>query len=386
MKSPLRLALLLLALLSAVALAGCTPKGEALENEAKTEDEDKDKKKKKVEELVPVEVALLETGPIESVLRFSTNLQAESEVQVFSEAARLVTELLVEEGDRVGKGDVLLRLQDEEQRSALARVESQIERARREHARQKNLFERELIPEQTFNDSTYELEQLELTLEDSRRELSYTEVRAPISGTVTVRMVNLGDHITMNQRLFDLVDFDTIVARVYVPENELVRLAVGQDARIFSQSLGPEPRAGKVLRIAPIVDPKSGTVKVTVDVPRQSGLVPGMYVEAELVTATLDDALLLPKRAVIYDDNRTFIFRLEEDMKVDRLEVTPLLMDRESIQPAAGVVAVGDRIVVAGHAGLRDGAKVRLAGEKPPKDDEETEDDEGETTDDGEEA
>ena len=109
---------------------------------------------------MPVEVIALQRGAIESVLRFSSNLEAESQVQVFSQAKRLVTELLVEEGDRVRKNQVLLRLQDDEQRSALAKARSQLEKAEREYERQKRLFAQELISEQAFNDATYELEQL----------------------------------------------------------------------------------------------------------------------------------------------------------------------------------------------------------------------------------
>ncbi len=352
----------LLLVLLVVPLTGCTREGLAMES---SEEDNADGEKDKKKELVPVEIAELGYGPIEAVLRFSTNLEAESEVQVFSQAARRVTELLVEEGDQVEKGDLLLRLQDEEQLSNLARVESQVERSRREHERQKNLYERDLIPEQAINDATYELAQLELSYDDAKRELSYTEVRAPISGRVTRRLVNLGDHITVNQHLFDIVDFETIVARVYVPEKERERLAVAQPARLFSESLGGEMRRGEVLRIAPIVDPQSGTVKVTVSVPRREGLVPGMYVEVELVTATHEEALLLPKRAVVYDDNRSFIFRVDDEMKVERLEIQPLLADREFIEPVPGQLQLGEKVVVAGQAGLKDGAKVRLAGEKP---------------------
>ena len=228
------LTLLLLLLLT---LAGCS-KGQTSGSdsdgknaEAETKKEDGEKKEGDEEdekdELPPVEVVSLEHGSIEAVLRFSTNLEAESEVQVFSQAARLVTQLLVEEGDRVRKGQVLLRLQDEEQRSELARIESQLDKARREYQRQKNLFTKKLVSEQVMNDATYEVEQLEIALEDARRSLGYTEVRAPISGTITGRHVNLGDHITVNQQLFDLVDFNTIVARVYVPEKELSRLRKG---------------------------------------------------------------------------------------------------------------------------------------------------------------
>ncbi|MEM1178185.1 MAG: efflux RND transporter periplasmic adaptor subunit [Acidobacteriota bacterium] len=320
----------------------------------------KEEKKEKKEDLVPVEVQALELGAIEAVLRFSTNLEAESEVQVFSQAARQVTELLVEEGDRVREGQVLLRLQNEEQQSSLARTDSQLAKAKREYERQKSLFAQELISEQAMNDATYEVEQLELALEDARRELSYTEVRAPIRGTVTSRLVNLGDTVTVNQHLFDLVDFDTIVARVFVPEKDLPRLGLDQTARLFSQAIDGA-RQGEVIRISPIVDPRSGTVKVTVGIPRNQGLRPGQYVEVELVVATRDDALLMPKRALIFDDTQVFVYRLDDEMRVERLEISPELEDRQHVVPSAGIVSAGDRIVVAGQAGLKDGSKVRLA-------------------------
>ncbi len=389
--APVAAAICTLVLLLVLGAAGCSNTDRAADSnddkkDAAGEEEQQDGEEKKEEELPPVEVVSLEHGAIEAVLRFSTNLEAESEVQVFSQAARLVTRLKVEEGDLVSKDQVLVRLQDEEQKSALARIESQLEKARREYRRQENLFAKELISEQVINDATYEVEQLELALGDAERNLSYTEVRAPISGTITGRHVNHGDHITINQHLFDLVDFDTIVARVYVPEKELARLRVGLAARLFSASIGGEARGGEVIRIAPIVDPTSGTVKVTIGIPRNQGLLPGMYVEVELVTETREHALLVPKRAVVYDQNQAFLYRLSEDMTAERLRVVVLLEDRENIMPATGdsaggtpasgtpaggtpaggTPAAGDRIVVAGQAGLKHGAKVRLAGQRGP--------------------
>ncbi len=366
--------ILVLFLLLTLALAGCSSEGTTVDandgdkdTKAEKKDDDEDSETKK-EELPPVEVVHLARGPIEAVLRFSTNLEAESEIQVFSQAARLVTGLEVEEGNRVRKGQVLVRLQDEEQRSELARIESQQAKARREFERQQNLFAQELVSEQVINDATYEVEQLELALADARRNLSYTEVRAPIAGTITGRHVNLGDHITVNQHLFDLVDFNTIVARVYVPEKELARLSTGQAARLFSASIGETARKGVVTRIAPIVDPQSGTVKVTVGIPGYQGLLPGMYVEVELVTDTREEVLLVPKRAVIYDQNQAFLYRVNDDLTAERLRIKVVLEDRENIMPATGDgssanLRLGDQIVIAGQAGLKDGIKVRLAGQ-----------------------
>ena len=310
------------------------------------------------EEAVPVALATLGRGRIESVLRFSTNLEAESRVEVLAESSRKVQQLLVEEGDKVRRGQVLIRLQDEAQRTDMARIEGQLAKARRELKRNENLFEQQLISEQTHNDARYDVEQLELALADAERELSYTEVRAPIAGTVTQRLVKVGDHITVNQHLFDIIDFDSIVARVYVPEKELVRLSRGQVARITTQALGAAERFGSIDRIAPVVDSRSGTVKVTVAIPAGEGLLPGMYVSVALVTAVHDDALLVPKRALVYDDDQLYIFRVGAGDRVERLLVQPVLEDRDHIEPA-GVLSAGDRIVVAGQAGLKDGSLIR---------------------------
>ena len=343
--------------------------GDSSAEESASDDGGKDKKAEdgeedEADEAVPIEVFVLGRGPIESVLRFSTNLEAESEVQVFSEAARQVRQLFVEEGDDVRRGQVLIRLQNEQQQTSLSRVESQLAKARKDFERQESLYRQNLISEQLYNTAVYDIEQLELALSDAKRELSYTEVRAPISGTVTERFVNVGDHMTMNQHLFDIVDFDSIVARVYVPEKELVRTRVGQDARLFADATGGDERRGTVDRIAPRVDPRSGTVKVTISIPRNQALLPGMYVSVELITEVHDNAILLPKKALVYDASQIFVFRMAGEDRVERLMVVPALEDRDNIEPAGGLEE-GDQIVVAGQASLKDGSLVRLVGAAP---------------------
>lgn len=307
----------------------------------------------------PVEVAVLARGPIEATLKFSADLEAEVAVPVFSQAARRVIRLLVEEGDEVERGDLLITLEDDEQRNALAKVESQVQKARRDWERQKSLFERELVAEEVFTQATYDLEQLEIGLDDTERELSYTEVRAPIRGTITGRTISVGDYVTLNQQLFDMVDFDSLVVRVYVPERDLARIAVGQPVRLASQAAVGRVFGGTVDRIAPVVDSRTGTVKSTIMVPYREGLLPGMFLQVEIVTAVRDDALLVPKRALILDDDQSFVFRVSDDDTVERLPVVAVLQDAASVEVAKGL-AIGDRVVVAGQAGLKPGDSVRV--------------------------
>ena len=341
----------------------------ANDSSEKKKDDDRKKKRKKgdedekKEEAVPVEVSELSLGPIESVLAFSANLEAENQVSVVAEAQRQVTELLVEEGDRVRRGQVLLRLQNDEQTSALAKVKSQVAKAEREFARQERLYEQELISEEDFNNASYELEQLRISLADAERELGYTEVRAPISGTVTTRMINLGDQVQIGQELFELIDFESIVARIYVPEKHLTELRTGLPANVSAQAAAGLDYACTVKRIAPIVDPKSGTVKVTVAVGAKPHLRPGMYVDVNLITTTHSEAILVPKRAVVYDNDQMYVYRVKGKDRVERVFIQPLLTDKYNVEPVSGLSA-GDRVVIAGQAGLKEGALVKLPGQE----------------------
>jgi membrane fusion protein (multidrug efflux system) len=322
---------------------------------------------------VPVEVAALQLGPIEEVLKLAVSLEAEQEVKVYSRTANRVVELLVEEGDVVEKDQLLVRLEDELQTIAVAKAQNDKDKAQREFERQKPLYEQNLVSEQAFTDAQFELKRFSLALDDAKRELDYTRIRAPIPGTITRRLVNLGDYVTANQHLFDIVAFDSIVARVFHPEKHLRKLNLGQDARVRASALGDQEFSAYVKRISPIVEAKSGMVKVTLGFKELGTLRPGMHVETEIVLTTHTNALLIPKRALVYDGDQTYAYRLLPERKVERVLVEPEMSDTLHVLPASGFKA-GDQIVVAGQTGLKDGALVRLPGdpeEKPENKEEE---------------
>ena len=102
---------------------------------------------------------------------------------------------------------------------------------------------------------------------------------------------------------------------------------------------------------------------MTARVPRTPGVVPGMFVEAELVTAVHPEALLVAKRALVYDGDQIFVFRIGDDQRVERVLVRALLEDNEHIEPDNSLHE-GDRLVVAGQAGLKANALVRVVGDE----------------------
>ncbi|PIE90749.1 MAG: hypothetical protein CR997_04860 [Acidobacteria bacterium] len=320
---------------------------------------DKENEKKKKTDKIPVEVTELQRGSIESVLKATTHLEAEEEVKVIARTSNMVKELLVEEGDRVQKDQPLLLIEDSQQKRNIRKAENDVVKMQMQFDRQQNLFKKNLISEKDFNEVKYSLMQKELALEDAKRELEFTVVKAPIGGTVTGRYIKTGDQVSAGQHLFDIIDFESLVARIYVPETNLVHLKEGQQARILTTALGERLFKGSIKRIAPVVDNKTGTVKVTVAVGSQQGLKPGMYVNLELILDKHLNALLIPKRALTYDADQIFVFKLKEDRKVERVLVVPVLSDNDNIEPSEGFHD-GDTIVIAGQSGLKDGAIVRL--------------------------
>jgi membrane fusion protein (multidrug efflux system) len=312
---------------------------------------------------IPVEVAILDLGPIESVLKASSNLEAESEIDVPARTANRVKELLVEEGSQVNEGDLLVQLEDDIQIIQVSKAENQVLEAREEYERQVSLHKQNLISDQVFSQSKFQLQQLELNLQDAERELGYTQIRAPIKGKITQRLVKVGDQISAGQQLFTIIDFESIVARLYVTEKALRQIQENQLVRVTSTAFPGKVFNGHVLRIAPVVESKSGMIKVTVGFHDVGPLLPGMYVDGSVITSSKPDALLLPKKAVLYDGEQRFVFRVKDNNEVERVLLVAGLEDAENVEPISNLER-GDRIVIAGQTGLKDGSKVRLPGEE----------------------
>lgn len=322
-------------------------------------DKDKTKNDPSEKPTIPVEVAILGLGPIESVLKASSNLEAESEVNVLARTSNRVKSLLVEEGSQVKAGDLLLQLDDDIQTIQVSKAKNQVLESREEYERQKSLHAQNLISDQVFSQSKFQLQQLELNLQDAERELGYTQIHAPIHGKITQRMVKVGDQVSAGQDLFTIIDFDSIVARLYVTEKALSKIRTKQPVRVESTAFPDEIFNGHILRIAPVVESRSGMIKVTVGFQDVGPLLPGMYVDGSIITSSKPDALLLPKKAILYDGEQRFVFRVNESEEVERVLLLAGLEDAENVEPAS-FLKKGDQIVIAGQTGLKDGSKVKL--------------------------
>ena len=347
-------------------LAGCS--AEFNGKEAK-DGADKKGEKARNEKAVLVELAEVKRGMIESILERSAPLEAEAQVEVAARTSNPAIELLVEEGDTVDKDQVLLRLESDKQKNDHDQAKSQLDKEQVDFDRQESLYRDNLISEQEYRNAKFSLTQRRLAFEEAKRQFEYTEVRAPIKGTITLRDVKVGDQVGSGRKIFEIIDFDSTVAVIHVPEQYLPQLKPDIEARLISNTLGDTVFAGYVKRISPIVEARAGTIKVTVGVTKLGALRPGMWVDVELVLDTKQKALLIPKKSIVYDNDQTFAFKLHTDTngvkRVKRQLVLPENSDKVHIEPTDGF-SVGEKVVVAGQSGLKENSRIREVGDPDP--------------------
>lgn len=309
----------------------------------------------------PVVTTRVARGGISAQIRATSTIEAERMVTVHAESTGRITALGIEEGDLIREGQVLARIRQDLQRSGLDRASTSLSKAERDLETVRQLHARGVASQLELDQAQLAYDTATLDVRDRKRDVGNTRVVAPFGGTVTQRFVSEGAFVSTGAQLLSVVDFDTLVARVFVPEKELDRLRVGQDAEIAGKAAQGRKGTGKLVRIAPVVDATTGTVKITIALPPalvggEAGFLPGMYAEVTLTTETRPKATLVPKPALVYDEEVPYLFVVDGE-RAKRVKVELGLTDREHAEIVSGI-DVGQEIVLAGHAGLKDGGLV----------------------------
>jgi len=316
------------------------------------------KKDKSKSDPVPVELAAVVRRDVPSFFTGTASIEAEQQADVLAKASGTVLKLLVEEGDDVSDGAVLLELDAIEYEARREESRVRAESQRREFERIRSLHEKGLASDREFEESKLLMETAQAQLHVSDITLGYTRVRAPFAGRVTRRIVNAGQNVQVGTHLFSIADLQPLLARIHMPEKEVERIRIGQDVRIVPDARPDESFTGRVTLIAPAVDMRTGTIKVTVAIDKgQEQLRPGAFVRAQITTDVHPLAMVIPKRALVSEGGETFVFRAAADSVV-RVRVETGYTDERMTEIVAGL-SDADRVVTVGQGAIRHGTKVR---------------------------
>ncbi len=361
---------------------------------------DAEAKKAEADSIVPVELVEVSPGRISSYLTGTANLTAIRDVDVVSQTEGIVTDILVEEGTNVRDGQLLcrlddrqlqIRLQSAQQKLAQAKLQkekaliqrekaqTQIDNSREDMARYQKLYEEKLVSERDVAQLRYRIDELlhderasgnesrelehrvaELQSEiaEVQLQISQTNVKAPFDGMITHRVVEKGQTVRALDKLFSLSNLASLHAEVYLSEREARQVKAGQEASVNLGVDGNNKRTGRVIRISPVVDQATGTVKVTVELKGgDATFKPGAFVRVDIETDTREGNILVPKRAILEEDGHHFVF-VAADGVAHRVPVR-LGYESDGRSEILEGLQAGQMVVVAGQGALKDGSKVK---------------------------
>ena len=328
-------------------LSACQQGGEVTEEEEAEDDTPP----------VPVETSVPVRGDIFATYTGTAPIEAFAEADVIAKVDGEVRELHVEEGDMVSKDQILATLDGDRLRLELSESQARLRKLQREFQRNKELQDKDLISEGDFEKIQYDLEALEASFNLASLELDYTQIRAPIKGVVSERYLKLGNTIKTGEAVFRVTSFDPLVAYLFVPEREFRQISAGQPVHIEIDALSGPPVIAAVTRISPVVDPVTGTFKITIELRGDDhNIKPGMFGRMSIVYDRHENVLQVPRSAIIETANDSYVFVVEDELGL-RKAVETGFSNNGMVEVTSGLKD-GEQVITVGHVGLKNEASV----------------------------
>lgn len=305
-----------------------------------------------------VELAPATLGKLAYVSDRAGSLRALREVRIMNQEEGEVVEVRVREGDRVARGELLVRYDDRLLRAELDKASASVRQAELDHRRNEQLQARGFVGAEALSRAATALEVARAEERILRERLRYLTITAPFGGVVSERAVEPGGVTPRHTHLLTLIDPSTLVTDVSVSELVLPYLALGDVAAVRIDALGEAAHPGRILRIHPAVDPltRSGRVEVALS-PVPAGARPGQFCRVELATEGREQ-VVLPLSALRRDAQGEFVFVHREDGSVERVGVTSGLRLADRVEIRQGLAA-GSQVVTKGFIGLVPGQPVK---------------------------
>ena len=337
-------------------LAACQPGGE---QEEATAEESEEKSEEEDTPAIPVETSSATRGDIYATYSGTAPVEAFTDAAVIAKVGGEVRKIYVEEGDDVKAGQILARLDGDRLRLEQLQTEANLNKLQRDYQRNVDLNDRGLISAGDFEKIRYEMEALAATNKLAKLQLSYTDIRAPIDGVISERFIKVGNTLEIGTPTFQVTSLEPLVSYLHVPEREFRHIVSGQNSLLTIDALGGATFPATVARVSPVVDPATGTFKITIEVSDETRrLKPGMFARIGIVHDVHINALQVPRSALLDEIGTTSIFVVEDDV-AHRREVETGFSGDGQVEITAGLTD-SDIFVAIGQGGLKEGSKVTV--------------------------
>lgn len=306
----------------------------------------------------PVRVRTIEVRPgtLEETVWTTGEMRADESVELRAEQEGRVVRLAFREGQRVEKGQLLVKINDEDLQADLRRARVQKQLAEQRERRIQSLLDERTVSQEIYDEALGQLKIVEANIESIEAKIRQTEMHAPFSGIVGLRQVSEGSFVTSAQVIATLQKLDPIKLDFSVPEKYAAEVATGDRVDFTVAGLAPTFQ-GRVYAREPRVDPATRTVQLRARAPNADGkLLPGAFAKVRLVLGSADGALTVPAIAVV-PGNETITVWVVEDGRATPRVVEIGQRTEQQVEILHGLEP-GDQVVVAGVQQMRPGLAV----------------------------
>ena len=289
-------------------------------------------------------------------------------VTVSADLPGVVDRIAFDSGKTVQKGDILVQLSTRQEQAQLAGAESQLQLARVNFERMQGLVQQDAVSRAEYDAAAAEHKQAEARLGEIRATIERKTIRAPFSGLLGIRQVNLGQYLTGGDPVVPLQSVDPVYVNFGVPQQEATQMRSGRSVRITVGELGDNEFTGRVSAIDSVVDQTTRNVQVQATLANPGGkLRPGMFVQAQVMLGAGRQVVALPASAISYAPYGDSVF-VVGDMKNPqgqpyrgvRQQVVKLGAARGDQIAVLSGINPGEEIVSSGVFKLRNGAPVQV--------------------------
>ncbi|MBU3002693.1 efflux RND transporter periplasmic adaptor subunit [Paraglaciecola arctica] len=318
---------------------------------------------------VPVEISELSIGHISSNYATTAILEAKEEAFVVPRASGIIEHIYVEEGDYVEKGQILAQIEPRRYHLNLDRAKADLVGVEKELSKINKVYNKKLVSDDTYDKLTAQYESANATLSLAQLDLKEATITAPISGFIAERNAKVGNlsESFQRERMFHIVQQSELYGIVYLPEKELSKVHKEQRATLNLTAVNGASTVAFVERISPVIDAKTGTFKVTLRVPNPDNLLKsGMFAQVKLNYDTKQNAVLLPRKALLAIDDSVNVFVVKDGI-ASKQAVTVGYQEGEVVEILSGLTGT-EKVVITGHQNLRDQAPVEIVNDDTGQD------------------
>jgi membrane fusion protein, multidrug efflux system len=288
------------------------------------------------------------------------SLRSDETVILRPEVAGRISQILFKEGQRVSRGDVLIKLDDSVQRADLDKARANLTLSKTKYERAVDLRNKGFLSGQAQEEAENNLKVAQADAALMQARLSKTALRAPFSGTIGLRLVSVGDYVKEGQDLVNLESLDPLKVDFRIPEVAMSQVKTGQTLQVSLDALPDRVYDGRVYAINPLLDANGRALVIRAQVHNKDGsLRPGMFARVRLFTSGVKDTLVVPEESLFPIGDDKYVYKVV-DGKATRQKIE-IGARRDGRVEVLNGLAAEDVVVTAGVIKLRDGVAVRLA-------------------------